>query len=423
MVKNIRRYLKSLLKVSAAGSDVFDLLSLSVPFLMGVFIFLNPFPHTTAIKEICFYLSVCIVLILALRGKTRLILKTPLLFPFGLFVLWAFLSIFFALDRANSFSDFYSHLLKYIILYYILINFFNSQRGLVRLSCIIIVSAVIFSVGGFVYYYCILDNVLTKRFMWDVIQAPTNSVVVVLLFAVILSLHFFLRDKNVYHKMIFLGFSFPLLAATFLTQTRSAFVAVLPAALILFIRNKKALIASIVVISLVFMTMPVGKRFEDVSLHNSGGRMQMNCISLEIIKDYPIIGTGFDARPYGEILDLKMYHERIPETFKKPYFPNDPHNLLLGLTVRLGIVGLALFLYILFVFFRVCWNVTRYGRDDCIRGWGLCVSSLMVMFLVTGLFETHCGHMTEVVFYTLFAMITIVWSIDAEEGLKFQKPT
>lgn len=415
MVTNISRYIKSLLRESVAGSDVFDLLGLSVPFLIGVFIFLNPFPHTTAIKEICFYLSVFAVLILVVRGRVRLLLTTPLLLPFGLFVLWSFFSIFFAIDRANSAGDLYSHLLKYIVFYYMLINFFNSRQRLVLLSWLIIISASIFSIGGFIYYYCILDNVLTKRFMWDVIQAPTNSIVVVLLFAVILSLHFLLTDKNIYHKMIFLGFSFPLLAATVLTQTRSAFVAMFPAALVLFIRNKKALIASILVALLVLMTMPVGKRFDNISLKECSNRMQMNCISLEVIKDYPIIGTGFDARPYGEILDLKIYNERIPETIKKSYFPNDPHNLLLGLTVRLGIVGLVLFLYVLFVFCRMCWNVIRYGRDDCIRGWGLCVSSLMVMFFVTGLFETHCGHMTEVVLCIIFAMITVLWRLDTEE--------
>ncbi|MEA1970013.1 MAG: O-antigen ligase family protein, partial [Thermodesulfobacteriota bacterium] len=140
-----------------------------------------------------------------------------------------------------------------------------------------------------------MDNVLTERFMWGVIQAPTNTIVVALLFAAILSLHFLLADKNFYHKMISLGFFFSLLATTVLTQTRSAFVAMVPAAIILLIRNKKALIISIIVILLIFITMPVGKRFENVSLRKSSSRMQMNFISLEIIKDYPLTGTGFDA--------------------------------------------------------------------------------------------------------------------------------
>ncbi|MEA1970014.1 MAG: hypothetical protein U9N37_00140, partial [Thermodesulfobacteriota bacterium] len=126
-------------------------------------------------------------------------------------------------------------------------------------------------------------------------------------------------------------------------------------------------------------------------------------------------------QPYGNILDLKMYNKRIPDTFKARHIPNDPHNLLLGLTVRLGIVGLVLFLYILFVFCRMCWKVIRYGKDDFIRGWGLCVSSLMVMFFVSGFFETHCGHMTEVVFCAIFAMITILWHLDTEEKAECQK--
>ena len=422
MCNNVTGHIRSLSKKFTAGSNAFNLLNLSVPVLIGVFIFLNPFPHTTAIKEISFYISVFIVLALVVRGKAGLLFKTPLLLPFGVFVFWAFLSIFFALDKGNSANDFYTHLLKYIILYYILINFFNSRQRFVWLSWIFIVSAVIFSIGGLVYYYFILDNVLTKRFMWDVIQAPTNTIVVVLLSAVIISLHFFLTDKNFYHKIIYLGFLFSLAAATALTQTRSAFVAVIPAVIVLLIRNKKALIISIIVILLVFFTMPVGKRFQDVSLQNSSGRIRMNLISLEIIKDYPIIGTGFDAQPYGNILDLKMYNKRIPAAFKAWHVRvDDPHNLLLGLTVRLGIVGFVLFLYILFVFCRMCWKVIRYEKDDFIRGWGLCVSSLMMMFFVSGFFETHCGHMTEVVFCTIFAMITILWRLDTEEEVRASK--
>ena len=101
-----------------------DLLIRSIPFLMGIFIFFNPFPHTTAIKEICYYLSVFVVTILILSKNIDFTFKTPLLLPFGLFILWSFLSIFFALDKKNSIHDFYSHLIRYVILYYILINFF-----------------------------------------------------------------------------------------------------------------------------------------------------------------------------------------------------------------------------------------------------------------------------------------------------------
>ena len=106
-------------KITKFNNDfkIFDFLNQSVPVLMGVFIFFNPFPHTTAIKEISFYLSVVIVVALVPFKKTEFSLKTPMLVPFGLFVFWSFLSIFWALNVENTIHDLYSHLIRYIIIY------------------------------------------------------------------------------------------------------------------------------------------------------------------------------------------------------------------------------------------------------------------------------------------------------------------
>ena len=106
-----------------AESKLFEILNQSVIVLMGIFIFFNPFPHTTAIQEISFYLSVAIVLVLVVSKKTEFSLITPLSLPFKFFVFWAFIGIFFALNKKNTINDFYAHLIKYIICYYIIVNF------------------------------------------------------------------------------------------------------------------------------------------------------------------------------------------------------------------------------------------------------------------------------------------------------------
>lgn len=102
------------------GDRVFELLKQSIPILMGIFLFFNPFPHTTTIKEICFYLSAFIVLLLLVFKKVDFSFKTPLAIPFALFVLWSFTGLFFALNKPNSIHDFYAHLLEYLAFYYIL---------------------------------------------------------------------------------------------------------------------------------------------------------------------------------------------------------------------------------------------------------------------------------------------------------------
>jgi len=143
---------------------------------MGIFIFLNPFPHTTAIKETCVYLSLVIVLILICFKKTNFSFKSPLTLPFVLFVVWVLIGLFFALDKENSIHDFRAHLLKYLVVYYILINFFNSQKRLVVLSWIIIASAVIFSIGEIYYFYIMLGNSFSVKLSTGLTEIPVNWV-------------------------------------------------------------------------------------------------------------------------------------------------------------------------------------------------------------------------------------------------------
>ena len=155
---------------------------------MGIFLFFAPFLHTTAIKEISFYLSVFIVFILIYSKQIDFSLKSPLSLPFALFTVWAFIGLFSALYKENSIHDFYSHLLKYIAIYYIIINFFNSGKRLILLSWIMIVSATIFSIGGLGCFYLVLgNNILTTRMTFQ--ETSINIIGFVSIFALLLSAH------------------------------------------------------------------------------------------------------------------------------------------------------------------------------------------------------------------------------------------
>lgn len=203
-----------------------ELLSRSVPILIGIFIFFNPFPHTTSIKEICFYLALFIVIILILFKKTKLSFRSPLLLPFSLFVFWALAGIFFAVDKENSIHDLYSHLLRYIMLYYLIINFYDTKKHLVGLTWIIIISTAIFSTGALYYYYYTLGHSISSRF--GVIQGVngftgTQNVNIGLLsiWAAILALGNIFSTSRWILKTILVICLFPLGAAIILTERGS----------------------------------------------------------------------------------------------------------------------------------------------------------------------------------------------------------
>lgn len=116
----------------------------SVLLLSGIFVFLNPIPHTTAIKEICFYLIILLVVPLLLLKKIQFRFDSPFTVPLALFILWSAASVLWAVDRPNTLHDIYAHLLKQAVIYFVVINLFNTEKKLALLAWIVILSVSIF---------------------------------------------------------------------------------------------------------------------------------------------------------------------------------------------------------------------------------------------------------------------------------------
>ena len=407
------KFLETQSKKIGNGFKIYDFLNQLVLVLIGTFIFFNPFPHTTAIKEISYYFSLIIVLLLVVLKKNEFSFRTPLTPPFGLFVLWAFLSIFWALNVKNSIHDFYSHLIRYIIFYFILINFINSKRRLVFLSWVVIISSTVFSIGGLFYYYIKLGNPLSNRFAIGFQHIPTNFVGFVTLFAIILIFHHFITDNHAYRRAFLAICFFALAFATLLTQTRSSLIGLFLAGSLMLMNKKRNMFIFALILLIVIVATPLDKRFSfEKILHNE--RIPNYYITYEIIKRYPIIGIGFGMETYGTDLDLKAYENKLPPEIKSIPAPilNDPHNMLCSIAVRLGLVGLALFLYIIFVFGKMCVKCIKGGKDAFIKSWGRCIGSAFVGFFIIGIFEPSFSHLQETVFFTILSMITILWRLN-----------
>lgn len=426
--------------------------------LMGIFIFFNPFPHTTSIQEISFYLSVFLIVLGIIFKKTPFSFKTPLSLPLVLFTLWAGVGLFFALDQENSVHDFYSHLLKYLMIYYILINVFNSKKRLEWLSWIIIISATLFCVGALGYEYLILgENENSARFGVRFVQNPTNLMGVITLFAAILSTHHLAEKGRPWsYRGLFVFSLLALLAVTVLTQSRSNFVAMGMVAVILLSKYKKALLAFVVLFALFVCLTPMKERFflSESKIDNKASilhRISIAYISCEIIKDYPIFGTGFGIKTFQnrKVIDPKAYNARLPKKYRMDewaqrfphlkaygeelskksgtdegspgesgiieYLFKRPHNMFLIIGVRMGLVGLLFFLYLWFIAGKMCWKSMRHGTTDFLKGWGHCVMAAFVMFLVKGSLDPIFTHLTEVALFTILAMITIVWNLNQSE--------
>ena len=321
---------------------IFKILNLSVPILMGIFIFFNPFPHTTTIKEICFYGSVIIVLILICFKKTDFSFMSPLTLPFVLFVVWVFIGLFFALDKEGSIHDFRAHLLEYIVFYYILINFFNSRKRIISLSWVIIVSATIFSIGEIYYFYFMLSNSFSAKLAPGLNEIAVNQIGFITVTAAIFSLYHIITANNLYVKIISFTSLIPLCVLSVLTQARSTALAVFLSVIILCSKNKKVMAVCLGIILIGICISPLKNRFIHAN-SITGLRLDINRTTFEIIKDFPIIGIGFGMETYGnkKHINLDAYNKKAPVKYRQKSIHTFPHSMPFSIAVRTGLIGLS----------------------------------------------------------------------------------
>jgi len=404
---------------------VANFLNVCVVFLIGIFLLSTPYPHLTAIREITYYSSVAFFLFLILHRRADFSFKTPLTLPLAAFLLWAVLSIFFAINKGNSSHDVYAHLLKYIVFYFMLINFFNTGKRFLALTWIIIIAATILCLGGFIYFYIILENKLPTRFLIDK-SCYIPYLDYLYIFSILLSCNHLLTRWEQRKKYLFL---IPLLIISLgaiLSQTRSAILALaLSLPFYLHKRLIKLMLVIIVFIAVFTIILHANNRLTDFEtfLHNE--RFDNARIYIEMIKDHPITGIGFGMQSYDDMNLLMCYYKKLPVN-DRPNRSNmflSPHNLLLDITVRLGIVGLILFGFLIFRFLRMGWQTIRSAKDDFIRGWGSCIMACFIAFFVQALFSDAGFGIQAIVMYTIFAMMTILWRLQHSPSIRQDEQT
>jgi len=384
----------------------FNILNFLIPLLTGTYIFLKPMPFS-AINEICFYLSVAILILLLFFRKTSFTLRSPLTLPIALFFLWTVFGLFFTLDFTNTLHDLRRHLLEYLIVFYLLVNYFNTSKRLQILAWIVIASATIFSIGSVIQYYFIEGFTFSTR-----LRQPFN-IGFVTISAICLCLNFLYKSKNILYKILLVNCCFIMALTTLLTQSRGSFLGLFAALVILCFQNKRNIIFIIITI-LIIMLMPIKERITNVGRYENDIRVKINRLTIEIIKDHPITGIGFGMQIYGNknVLDLEKLNKQLPQEYQQNRsFIASPHNTILDIVVRTGTVGLILFLYIIITSLWMLWETLKLKRGEYFKAWAICLLACFVSYMISALFSDTTYGTKAVIFYTLLAMITILWNI------------
>ena len=149
----------------------------------------------------------------------------------------------------------------------------------------------------------------------------------------------------------------------------------------------------------------------------SDARIGIVLMYWEIIKEHPFNGIGFGMEMLQKKEFMTPYYERVPRADREtPGFHVSPHNFYLDVTVRLGVVGLLLYLGIIFTSLRMAWQARGSSAKSTNKSDSLCLAASFVAFLVQSIFADTSFGAPAIVFYLHLAMITILWRTSRRVG-------
>ena len=414
----LKNYLSLLLSPELSLKDKLGIaLNLLIPLLVGIYILSCPLP-LASLNEICYYLSIASVLTLLLFRKTDFTLSTPMTLPFALFAFWALFGLFFALDLKNSIHDLRGLLLEFLIIFYLLVNYFATRKRLEILSYLLIASATGFSIGGFIGYYFVEGYPLTDRLGMTFKEMHTGFIGYTTILAALLSVYHFHRRNTTTFKILFTFCFLVNVAVTILTQTRSSLLGLAAGLIILCFAEKKNIVL-VVVLALLVLFMPGMKSRVEQEGFTHDIRNKMYRLTWEVIKDHPIVGIGFGIETYSnkQVLSLEEYNDRLPIKYQQRWYTPDgqkiiissTHSTILDVAVRMGLVGLMLFFYILLKAVRILWIIFKQNKtNEYFRSWAIYLFAGLVSYFIPAIFADTTYGPRAVVFYTILAMITIL---------------
>ena len=373
--------------------------------LMLLFLFFSPFTQYTSINEICFYISSGLFLFSVCSRQTWIVLRTPLAIVFLLFLLWAVAGIPTALNKPNTVHDIYAHWIKYVVIYYLLVNYFQKPGELVRLATLIVITGCVYSVWYIAYFYFYLGNSWSAR----LVMYPYRDYFFT--FSSMIAIGLIQHHKTAVLRALFTLALLCILVAAILSQSRNVLLAVVIGSLIYMLKYPKTALCLLLAVIISVAAFPAFRERLKWGTLISSDRISTNLITSEIIKHYPLFGIGFGMQTYGypEFIDLQAYNKKIPKQFQKGVILGSPHNLLMDVTVRTGILGGLFFLAIYWIEGMMLYSIYRRSQNAGIKRWGLVLAASFAAFLIQSLFGDAAFSIQAIIFFVILSMTTILW--------------
>ena len=321
--------------------------------------------------------------------------------PIFLFILTMSISLIISNTIMVSLRD-YVIFISYIIVYFLIVNNIDSKKEFDSFINILFLTSLIVSIYTLIQYYG-FDLYLNdlKRITSTIGQKNWISNYLALIFPIIFS--FFLLEQIKKNKIIYYLLLSILYTTLMICQSRGIWISISITTILaiyiifrfklfkIFHKNQKWLILLIftfIIITIIYSTdNPLNKSAitvpqraistfdeKDPSINT---RLLIWGTALDIIKDNPFIGTGIGTFKMNYLDYQADFLQRNPYYIKYSGKAGESHNEYLQMAAELGIVGLGIFLSILFVFYSLSLNYLKKENSN--------KNKIIIFGLITGI--------------------------------------
>jgi putative inorganic carbon (HCO3(-)) transporter len=339
-------------------------------------------------------------LIKKLIKKERLFTKTPINIPLLFFFLITCLSIVHSVDFKDTFKGGILRLLLYIFMLLVMVSEVRDKKQIGRIIFSITAGMIltffneswqVLTGKDFIRGYSPIFNIGLVRATSSFKDSNTLGIYLSAIAPIALGLGlYYFKNKQ---RIVFIIISIMALIGVALTYSRPTLLAVYIALFFLGLAKKnKLLISWLIVFTLIspFLLPKSVKGFAKNVNYNplrfmcNDDRIAIYRNSLNMIKTHPVIGFGANTfmHNYRFYKESPEYNNQITSDYIYA------HNNFLHMAAEIGLVGLGIFIWLLYNIFKESGNIYRWLEDNYLKVVCLSLIACVIAFLVNGLTES-----------------------------------
>lgn len=249
----------------------------------------------------------------------------------------------------------------------------------------------VYSGKDFIRGYDTIINIGLVRATSSFKDANTLGVYLSALVPLIIGVALFCLKRK--HRLLFIAMGILSLIGVLLTYSRPTLLAVYVALLFLGIARKNKLLVAFMIIFMLIAPFLLPRSFKEWArqMHYNPIRVMCNddriaiyFNSMNMIKAHPVIGVGANTfmKNYKEYKDSPEWGGIVTSDYLYA------HNNFLQLSAEIGLIGLMIFIWLLFRLFSECAKIYRHLTDNFLRMISLSLVACLIAFLVNGLTES-----------------------------------